>query len=226
MNDNDNPIVNNRRLEAGVTVVPASCRQPGALRIRNCGRLPHWERSGTACFVTFRLYDSVPKAVVEAYLFERQNIIKTAEQLKRPLTDVEQRRLMTLYSKNIETHLDQGTGHCFLRHQPVAQLIQDSLEYFNGERYQLHTQCVMPNHVHVVFELLEGYSLEKTLHSWKSYTATKANKLLNRSGIFWQKEYFDHLIRNEVSFERIVKYVLENPKKAGLKNWPWTKAYE
>lgn len=216
----------NCRLEAGVTVVPASSRQLGALRIRNRGRLPHWEKIGVACFVTFRLYDSVPKAIADAYRFERENIIKTAKQLNRPLTDTEQERLMLLYSEKIEGYLDRGAGHCFLKQHPIAQLVQNSLEYFNGKRYQLYAQCIMPNHVHVVFQLFEGYLLEKVLHSWKSYTATKTNELLHRSGIFWQKEYYDHLIRNELEFKRIVNYVLENPTKAGLSNWNWIKLYQ
>jgi REP element-mobilizing transposase RayT len=83
----------------------------------------------------------------------------------------------------------------------------------------------MPNHVHVVFQPFEGHSLDKTLHSWKSYTSTLANKLLNRSGAFWQREYYDHIIRNEKQFHRIIEYVLENPQKAGLKDWPWVKLY-
>ena len=63
--------------------------------------------------------------------------------------------------------------------------------------------------------------LPKILHSWKSFTAKEANKLLGRSGDFWQVESYDHLIRNEADFRHAVRYVLNNPKNAGLKNWKW-----
>jgi hypothetical protein len=35
--------------------------------------------------VTFRLWDSLPQHVIESWLFERKNIVKTAEQMNRPL---------------------------------------------------------------------------------------------------------------------------------------------
>jgi transposase IS200 family protein len=53
----------------------------------------------------------------------------------------------------------------------------------------------MPNHVHVVAQLASEISLAKVLLSWKSYTARRANAILGRSGVFWQREYFDRIIR-------------------------------
>ncbi|MGH9859223.1 MAG: transposase [Candidatus Acidiferrales bacterium] len=79
----------------------------------------------------------------------------------------------------------------------------------------------MPNHVHAVFSPLALHTLESILHSWKSFTGTAANRLLALSGAFWQREYFDHLVRNQRSLARIVHYVQNNPAKAGLENWPW-----
>jgi menaquinone-specific isochorismate synthase len=45
--------------------------------------------------------------------------------------------------------------------------------------------------------------------------------LLGRTGQFWQREYYDHLVRSEEEFHRIVGYIAENPAKVGLKNWKW-----
>ena len=79
----------------------------------------------------------------------------------------------------------------------------------------------MPNHVHVVVRLLPGNKLADVVHSWKSFTAKRANELLGRSGSFWQREYYDHLIRDEQELERAMRYVSENPVKAGLRDWKW-----
>ena len=58
------------------------------------------------------------------------------------------------------------------------------------------------------------------MHSLKRNTAKRANHVLSRTGAFWAHESFDHYIRNRAEWKRIVKYVLENPVKAGLaKNW-------
>jgi len=79
----------------------------------------------------------------------------------------------------------------------------------------------MPNHVHVVVRIFPQHQLADVLHSWKSYTARMANRVLLRNGSFWQREYYDHLLRDELEFERAVRYVLENPVKARLKGWKW-----
>ena len=66
------------------------------------------------------------------------------------------------------------------------------------------------------------------LHSWKSFTANKANKLLRRTGAFWHDDYFDRYMRSEDHLLRTIKYVERNPIKAGLieaaSDWPWSSA--
>ena len=209
----------------------------GVLRVteihkRRGAYLPHWTRDGGWYSVTFRLWDSVPQQVIESWLFERKNIIKTAEQMKRPLSDHEERRLAHLHSEKVERYLDAGYGSCFMKDPRVATLVQNALFHFNETRYSLAAWCVMPNHVHVVVQPFAGKEirggtpmphagLSDILHSWKSFTSKEANKLLDRSGEFWQEEYYDHLIRNEADFRHVVRYVLENPIKAKLRNWRW-----
>ena len=79
----------------------------------------------------------------------------------------------------------------------------------------------MPNHVHVLIQTLGEQSLARIVHSWKSYTAHRANEILGRSGTFWQREYFDRIVRDEEDLRRTIEYVIENPVKAGLRDWPW-----
>src|SRR5262249_5650451 len=79
----------------------------------------------------------------------------------------------------------------------------------------------MPNHVHVVVQPLPGFELEKIVHSWKSFTANRANKILNRQGSFWQVEYYDHMVRDEGDLDHAVNYAWSNPENAGLSDWRW-----
>ena len=193
--------------------------------------LPHWTRDGAWYAVTFRLWDALPQRVVQSWLFERENIVKTAVQMKRPLSKQEEQRLAHLYSEKVERYLDAGHGSCFMKDDRVAQLVTTALHHFDRQRYSLAAWCVMPNHVHVVVQPFAGRitggtpvphsELPNILHSWKSFTAKEANKLLRRSGEFWQAEYYDHLIRDEADFRHAVKYVLDNPIKTGLRNWKW-----
>jgi REP element-mobilizing transposase RayT len=108
-----------------------------------------------------------------------------------------------------------------MRRPDIAQLVSGALQYFAGDRYELPKWCVMPNHAHALVRPLGNHTLATITHSWKSYTANRANALLHRRGTFWQKESFDHLIRDERDFERAKRYITQNPVRAGLSNWQW-----
>ena len=74
----------------------------------------------------------------------------------------------------------------------------------------------MPNHVHVLVTPSSGHGLSDIVHTWKSWSAKVANRVLGRTGVFWQREYFDRLIRDERHFAAALSYIEENPVKAGL----------
>jgi REP element-mobilizing transposase RayT len=192
--------------------------------VRDRGRLPHWESAHACYFVAFRLADSLPASVLRQIELERIDIVHTAEAMKRELSADERRRMTALTGERIEEYLDVATGSCFLRKRAVAEKMVHALQHFDGARYRLFAWCVMPNHVHVVFQPLADHTLAEIVHGWKSYTAKEANRLLQRTGVFWQREYYDHLVRDGADFRRVVRYVLENPEKAGLLDWPWVSA--
>ena len=64
------------------------------------------------------------------------------------------------------------------------------------------------------------------LARFKNYTAREANKVLGRRGAFWAREDFDHWIRSREKFEGTVRYIANNPVKAGMvsdwSEWKWT----
>jgi REP element-mobilizing transposase RayT len=86
----------------------------------------------------------------------------------------------------------------------------------------------MPNHAHILCIPSAANSLASIMHSLKSFTSKEANKALNRSGKFWQKEYFDRYIRNARQFRNTVAYIENNPVKANLcekpEDWPFSSA--
>lgn len=74
----------------------------------------------------------------------------------------------------------------------------------------------MPNHIHLLVSVAEGWTLEKLLHSWRSFSAKGINKHLKQSGPVWQRDYYDRIIRDENHFARCVRYIRNNPRKAKL----------
>ena len=188
---------------------------------RNGAYLPHWTQTGVMYAVTFRLADSLSADVIEQWRIEREKIVQNAASQGRELTSHEQQELERLNSDKVESYLNAGHGQCYLREPNIAELVANALKHFDGERYDLIAWAVMPNHVHAVLKPFEGIKLPDILHSWKSYTANKANELLGCTGAFWQSEYYDHLIRDDEDFLHQVNYIISNPTRAGLENWPW-----
>lgn len=211
--------------ESGAGVPPAAFLPIGqALKIRH-RRLPHWEIEGAVYFVTFRLADSLPPQARQKIIAQRKDVIATAAQMGREVSPEERTKLLHLSSRRIEKILDDGLGICHLRDPKIATIVADALRQFDDLRYRLFAWCVMPNHVHVLFQTVDGSTLDSVLHSWKSYSAKAANRILGRVGEFWLREYYDHLIRDRDEFRRALRYVIENPGKAGLENWPWVWAW-
>ena len=178
------------------------------------GYLPHFEAGEVAQHIIFRLADSLP----------RRMIAELAAQLPQlPASDAELER-----RKRTETALDASNGACWLRQPEVAQIVEGALLYFDGDRYRLHAWTVMPNHVHVLVTPVGANTLSGIVHSWKSYTANKVNRLVGATGEFWQAEYCDRAIRDETHFAAAVLYIAANPVKAALcadpVDWPFGSA--
>src|SRR5262245_32856095 len=178
--------------------------------------MPHWAHPAMLQSLNFRLADSLPHAVVEKW------------QTELALTSCRESQRAIELRRRIEEYLDAGHGECWLRRSDVAQLVEAALLHFDPERYRLLAWCIMPNHVHALIETREGFPLAGVLHSWKSYTGSKANKQLNRRGDFWEREYLDRFIRNAEHYQAVVAYIEENPVYAGLvkikTDWPWSSA--
>ena len=178
------------------------------------GYLPHCDLPGLVQAITFRLIDSLPAEVLQRWEMELAAVAETARSKER--------------RRRIEDWLDAGHGACWLRDPRIASVVEETLLHFDGERYRLLGWVVMPNHVHVLTETMTGWPLAKILYSWKSWTAKAANKLINRNGAFWQREYHDRFIRDGRHLDAAMRYLEQNPVKAGLcaqaEDWRWGSA--
>ncbi len=184
--------------------------------VRKRAGIPHWHVPNGVYFVTFRLADSMPRSVVFR-LAEMRTLLR--KEGAKQFDSEEARRIEREIFRITEMDLDRHRGKCWLRNFDVATAVQSAIELKNGDTHQLVASALMPNHVHVVFVLREA-ELDELLREWKSVSAHNVNRLLCRSGGFWQSDYFDVLIRDSDQLQRTVAYVLNNPIKAGLVDWP------
>jgi putative transposase len=186
---------------------------------RSRGYIPHFNRPGLIQLITFRLHDAVPEKLIDQWKRELR---------WTPGIRANDPRQIALRLR-IEKYEDAGRGSCWLRDEKIARITEQAMLFYNHERYRVIAWCIMPNHVHVIVEIPGRNTLESILHSWKSYVAHKANKVLLRTGKFWFPEYHDRFIRNAEHLQRAVEYVENNPVRAGLvtkkEEWRWSSAY-
>ncbi len=131
-------------------------RENGVPRWHSRGYLPHFESPYLPQHVTFHLADSLPKTVLQ----ELEAELKTLPAEKR---DVERR-------KRVEAWIDAGHGSCVLREPNIAEIVQRSLLTFDSARYRLLAWVIMPNHVHVLFQPINGWTVAKIVAAWKKFT--------------------------------------------------------
>jgi REP element-mobilizing transposase RayT len=197
--------------------------------------LPHWEVAGATYFVTFRLAGSLPATVAAAWRDERERLKHETVNERADPSDTEWRRQARLLHTKFDSQLDMaGHGPIHLSYPPIAMLVVDALRHFENQRYELPAYVIMPNHVHLVLQPLpkeevnRPWGLDEILRSIKSYTGRRANELLKSEGEFWQREYYDHLIRDQEEWGWYVEYTWNNPVAAGLCSarevWPWSNA--
>ncbi len=179
------------------------------------GYLPHFDGGQIPQFITTRLFDALPQKVLNEFMLELE---------RKGVEDIEFE-----IRKRIEMFLDQGYGKCFLKNKEIARVIADALQFHADKKYKLIAWVVMPNHIHFLAVPSKNVALSEITHSIKSFTANKANKILNRRGEFWQRESFDRYIRNYDHFIKTIDYIENNPVKAGLckdyREWEFSSAF-
>jgi len=165
------------------------------------GYLPNFDAPHITQFVTFMLADSFPIK----RRAEWEPILQEADDSAR--------------RRKLEAWLDRGMGDCWLRHPQVSAMTEDVLRRLDGDLYQLQAWVVMPNHVHLVVEVRDT-PLSQLIKRWKGATAREANRILGRTGSFWQEDYFDTWVRDARHLSRAIRYVEQNPTKAKLVRTP------
>jgi hypothetical protein len=181
--------------------------------------LPHWRQEGATYFVTFWLADALPQSKLrELDALKREWEKKLANADDQSLLNGQWAAYSRLVMQQVESWLDQGMGDCWLRQPTFAQIVAESLHYFDGVQYELGCYVVMPNHVHTVLRPLSPteWPLEKILQSRKRHTSHEIQMLLGRRTALWQDESFDRIVRDAEHLYRCVQYVGSNARRAGL----------
>ena len=101
--------------------------------------------------------------------------------------------------------------------------IDDLAAIREERRVPVYAYCLMPDHVHLLIGVDTTAPLSAVIGIWKSRCA-RAWRERNRSASFWQRGFYDSVIRTHEDLRRAALYILENPVRAGLvedyRNYP------
>jgi REP element-mobilizing transposase RayT len=185
--------------------------------IRN---LPHIQPDNGVFSITYRINGSLPNSVIDHYEEEYE------KQRNSPGKNTQSGEL---FFDIIDNYLDNSAKQNLLKSDTLAGIVADSLKFYENKYFQLIAYCIMPNHVHIIVNKNKypKSSLTAIFGSIKGFSSYKINKELNRVGKFWNSEIYDHLIRSRGELVTQIKYILNNPVKAGLVNdWKeWKYSY-
>ncbi len=187
--------------------------------------LPHIYPKGATFFITFCLHNVIPKRVANEIQDKYDTLINEINEKKLSKVDKKEKlyklrkKYFATYDKILESYA-QEDDH--LKNTKVAKIIMKKMEEYDGEKYKLLSYCVMSNHVHLLF-CTAGYeeaSISDIMKLIKGGSAHSINQVLKRKGTFWQKESYDHYVRNDKELGNIIHYILENPVRIGVvKKW-------
>ncbi len=198
--------------------------------------LPHIQPLGATFFVTFRLKDSIPQARIwklkQVHEENCDTILLSNNANKKELLYQEGQRFFENYDVLLDTII---SGPTFLKNPTIANIVAEQLHRFDGSLYRLISYSIMPNHVHLLintsiqipeeldvrlYDSLEFEPLQNIMKKIKGPSAVFSNRVLQRSGKFWQRESYDRLIRDGKELGNVINYILQNPVKAKLvENW-------
>ena len=171
-------------------------------------RIPHRDFGDCMQSITYRLADAISPG-------EMQRIVNISQLQPTEQQEIYKRRL-------IEDWLHANRhGICILSNPVAARIVIDSWYYYNGKQYDLFDWVVMRNHVHLIIRVYENVQLGRIIGHWKSYTGRLISNYFSIQPPIWEKGYWDRIIRDDNHYHKCRAYIINNPIKAGLDNWPY-----
>jgi putative transposase len=109
-------------------------------------------------------------------------------------------------------------------------MVMDTLRHWDRLKWTIYAAVVLVDHVHVLAQPLPkgedgAFDLAEIIHSVKSFSSQKINRLRGSVGSLWQDERYDRIIRDEAEFLEKWQYMRNNPSKDGWdsqpEEYPW-----
>ncbi|HOZ01974.1 MAG TPA: transposase [Candidatus Syntrophosphaera sp.] len=189
---------------------------------RHRRHLPHLQLTHRIYSLTWRLAFTLPSDIIALLDSFRSSDPGSEGSIQAEYND---------QMKRYDEYLAQCHSDLSICDADIGPKICSALEYYDGQDYQLHAYCLMPNHVHMLLKpLADAFGkhslISNIVQKIKSYTAKQINRQKGTTGKVWNEEYFDRYIRDYDDYYATAAYILDNPVKAGLTKtrdeWPYS----
>jgi putative transposase len=146
--------------------------------------------------------------------------------LKKAQTPSDKLRLHRFIFRLMEEWLDRSSTDGVLARPDIAAMLMEAIRFRRQNRgWQIPAYVVMPTHLHLYVKKPDG-RIMRDLSLFKRWTGHQAGKLVDlEEESFWHREWFDHWVRSQAEEEKVIRYIQNNPVKAGLvknyQDWPY-----
>ena len=101
----------------------------------------------------------------------------------------------------------------------VADVLFEAVRFRQEKNdWYAHLVILMPDHLHALISFPQDEAMKKIIANFKEITAKK-------TGIQWQRDFFDHRLRTDESYDEKAFYIRMNPVRKGLaslpEEWPY-----
>jgi putative transposase len=127
---------------------------------------------------------------------------------------------VTICIQHRECLLGKVDNHNFQTSE-FGSIVEQGLKDLDSPQNACDSWVIMPNHVHFMMEIkppLQGsgrpLALGEQVRQFKYDTTKQINQLRDSPGVrVWQRNYYEHIIRNETADRHIRRYIAENPAR-------------
>jgi putative transposase len=104
----------------------------------------------------------------------------------------------------------------FLAVPETADVVVEALRFRHRRSADILAFAVMPDHVHLLLSLLaKGTTLSRWIGDLKRWTV-RTTGATGGTGLVWQTNFYEHVLRRDEELAAIAQYILENPVRKGL----------
>ncbi|WP_010361483.1 REP-associated tyrosine transposase [Pseudoalteromonas citrea] len=116
------------------------------------------------------------------------------------------------YSITLVTHKRTPYFSSLTINRPVTKQLVERCEKLSID---LIAFVIMPDHIHLLIQLSTVTTLSDFIRSFKGTLTSILRPLINNQRL-WQRDYYDHMIRNETELLHNARYIIANPLRAKL----------